>query len=170
MELILARDSINEILGYLSHQDLCSYGLSSKTCNVSAENEWRKRLSRYRETDSQCEPGWRRMFFSYLNEQNNIAFQYLTTSAYEKQKNLTNACDIVVRIYELQKLKYFKPTMVKTENTLVKLFYELDFECYETAKKYLEILFPKLYLRMLSESLFTDLVYESGDDEDEMME
>jgi len=181
MELVLARDNVDQVLGYLTPRELYLYGSLSKTCNQSAEREWKRRLvqkCRHKEQlDRQCgfsaaaHQGGQDMFFWRNNFRKHFQDQYeemqnLISFKHYYIKDIVIQCEYLILNPEFFLLKPFSELIYIVKERLKTYFYELDYEMYDIANIYFQRLFPKEYMRHLISDLYPDENYETRKEED----
>lgn len=172
MELVLARDSVNQVLGYLTYYELYLYGSLSKTCNQSAETEWKRRLvkkCRMKQTlESEDKFFWRKSFRMHIQQQ----YEEMNEVREYFPNDLVIKCEFMIMNPEFFFLKPYSEMVQSVKNKLIHHFYDLDFDMYDIARNYFERLFPKQYMHHLIMDLYPDIAfypsenYESGKEED----
>jgi len=174
MELVLARDNVDQVLGYMTLQELYLYGSLSKTCNQSAEREWKRRLvqkCKFKEQQldrSGCQRDiffWRNNFRKHFQDQYE-EMQNLILMKHYYIKDIVIQCEYLILNPEFFLLKPFSEWIFMVKERLKTYFYELDDEMFDIAHLYFERLFPKEYMRHLIMNLFPAENYESEKEED----
>lgn len=183
MELVLAKDSVNQIMGYLNDKELYMYGAASKMCNQSSELEWRRRVgdpeaaltsyleywgcARY-EVRAQAKDifYWRRLYILLIQIECDKIGLDSGYDFYLSSSELKKACDLMVRRPEIRKMtKYFELVSL-VKKTLKLYWFDLDFKMFELAQKYLDLLFPHEYLVMLAEGLYPNGIFYGKEEVD----